>query len=46
MGNADQVASEIIAAAQQAAARVATSYRLQRIPPEVRSFRVLKGGAL
>jgi len=46
MGNADQVASEIIAAAQQAAARVATSYRLQRKPPEVRGFRVLKGGEL
>jgi sensor domain CHASE-containing protein len=45
MGNAEQVASEIIAAAQQAAARVAGSYRAQRKPPPVRSFRVLKGGA-
>jgi hypothetical protein len=46
MDNADQVASEIIAAAQQAAARVAISYRAQRKPPPVQSFRVLKGGAL
>ncbi|HSO94317.1 MAG TPA: hypothetical protein VLS53_07610 [Candidatus Dormibacteraeota bacterium] len=45
MGNADQVASEIIAAAQQAASRVATSYRAQRKPPKLPSFRVLKGGS-
>jgi len=45
MGNADQVASQIIAAAQQAASRVATSYRAQRQPPRRRSFRVLEGGS-
>jgi hypothetical protein len=45
MGDPDQVASQIIAAAQQASARVATAYRAQRKPQRARAFRVLKGGA-
>jgi len=45
MGNADQVAGEIIGAAQQAAARVATSYRAQRKSPKMGTLRVLRGGS-
>lgn len=45
MVNPDQVAAQIIAAAQQASARVATAYRAQRKPGQARKLRVLKGGA-
>ena len=45
MGNPDEVASQILAAAQQASARVATAYRAQRKPPRARRLRVLEGGA-
>jgi hypothetical protein len=45
MGNPDQVASEIVGAAQQAAARVASSYRTQRKPRPAGGLRLLKGGA-
>jgi hypothetical protein len=44
MGSPDQVASAIVAAAQQAAARVASSYRAQRKQPPRRPLRLLKGG--
>jgi hypothetical protein len=45
MANGDQLASQIIAAAQQAAAVVASSYRTQCQPPAVNRLRVLEGGA-
>jgi hypothetical protein len=45
MGRPEEVASEIVAAAQQAAARVASSYRAQRTEPPRRPLRLLKGGA-
>lgn len=45
MGAPNQVASQIVAAAQQAAARVASSYRTQREAPKSGPLRVLPGGA-
>jgi hypothetical protein len=44
MGNPDMVASEIVGAAQQAAARVASSYRNQRKPKVRRPLRLVRGG--
>ncbi|MEO6796498.1 MAG: hypothetical protein ABI401_11945 [Candidatus Dormibacter sp.] len=44
MESPDEVASAIVAAAQQAAARVASSYRTQRTQPPRRKLRLLKGG--
>lgn len=45
LGEPNQVANQIVAAAQQAAARVASSYRAQRQAPKSRPLRVLAGGA-
>jgi hypothetical protein len=44
MGSPDEVASAIVASAQQAAARVAAAYRAQRISPPRKPLRLLKGG--
>ena len=45
MANPELVASQIIAAAQQAAAVVASSYRGSRKPARVKGLRLLQGGA-
>lgn len=42
--NVDHVAGEIVALAQQAAARVAASYRSSRSPRRVAKLRLLNGG--